>query len=79
MRRNFEGMHGRYEWCDGENEVPIHESLVLAVASGTNGVVTLENAIELAYYVEGEGWISEMWPEMKITVKWWMEIPEVPK
>lgn len=79
MKGNFKGMHDRYEWCDGENEVPIHENLVLAVASGTNGVVTIVNAIKLAYYVEGKGWISEKWPDMKITVKWWMEIPEVPK
>lgn len=79
MNNKILGLHGRYEWRDGENEVPIHDGLVLGVVSGTNGRVTLEDAYELICYVPGEGWISEAWPEMRITVKWWMELPEVPK
>ena len=68
-------------WCKTEDELPVDDGMVLCIASGKAGNVTLQNAVELGYYVRKDGdWILEQWPEAEdIAVQWWMELPELPE
>jgi len=66
-------------WVDPALELPPEDAGVLAVVSGrpeTN--LTLEDAYEIAFYSENEGWIIDAYPGWEnAEVKMWMHIPEV--
>lgn len=53
---------------------------VLVIVSGSpKKKMGLLNAYELAEYVNGEGWILEMYPEWNgADVHWWAYLPEYP-
>lgn len=67
-------------WCKTEDELPAGDGMVLCIASGKAGNVTLRHAVVLGYHVPQEGWILEAWPEAEdIAVQWWMDTPLLPE
>lgn len=68
------------EWIRTENELPSDERMVLCIASGEVGNLTLKHAVEIGFYAKEDGWVLETWPEAEeITVEWWMELPQLPE
>ena len=68
------------EWISVEDRLPDNDDIVMVIASGKVGNITLVNAFELATYSIDEGWILEMWPEWEDPkVTYWMPMPEPPK
>ena len=80
-----EGGKPRYdtypEWIDAEYELPATDDSVLVIASGQpKSNIEMKNAVLLATYVDGEGWIVDGYEEWEDpTVHYWMELPELPE
>ncbi len=69
-------------WRDAAKEQPTDpDAAVLVVVSGRYGNTEFRDAVQLGWYWgETEGWVIdgyEEWADPK--VKWWMDLPEVPK
>lgn len=71
------------KWHKSNERLPDDQSdgeIVLAVASGRYKNVTLIDAIQLAGYFPGEGWVLDEFPVMdKPSVSHWMPLPEMPE
>ena len=71
------------QWHKSNERLPDDQSdgeIVLAVASGRYKNVTLIDAIQLAGYFPGEGWVLDEFPAMdKPSVSHWMPLPEMPE
>lgn len=69
-----------HEWVSVEDRLPENDDIVVVIASGKVGNITLVNAFELATYSIDEGWILEMWPEWEDPkVTYWMPLPQPPE
>lgn len=78
--RNLLNIAEEREWIREEIELPSDDRMVLCIASGKVGEVTLKHATELGFYTPQDGWVLETWPEAEnITVEWWMELPQPPE
>lgn len=65
------------EWISVKDRLPENDDIVMVIASGKFGNITLVNAFELATYSIDEGWILEMWPEWEDPkVTYWMPLPQ---
>ena len=65
-------------WIPTEWEIPAEEGQVLVLASGKYKNITLDHAVLIANYVDGE-WILEQYPEMvDVKVSHWAFIPRLP-
>lgn len=71
------------QWHKSNERLPDDQSdgeIVLAVASGKYKNVTLIDAIQLAGYFPGEGWVLDEFPAMdKPSVSHWMPLPAMPE
>ena len=68
------------EWISVEDRLPDNDDIVMVIASGKVGNITLVNAFKLATYSIDEGWILEMWPEWEEPkVTYWMPLPQPPE
>ena len=68
------------EWISVTERLPDNDDIVMVIASGKVGNITLVNAFELATFSPDEGWILEMWPEWEDPkVTHWMPLPHPPK
>ena len=68
------------EWISVEDRLPDNDDIVMVIASGKVGNITLVNAFELETYSIDEGWILEMWPEWEDPkVTYWMPLPQPPE
>lgn len=68
------------EWISAKDRLPENDDIVMVIASGKVGNITLVNALELGTYSIDEGWILEMWPEWEDPkVTYWMPLPQPPE
>lgn len=66
-----------FRWVSVGEVLPCIGELVLAIVNGVLEKITFHDAVQLARYIPGEGWIIESYPEWKnAEVTHWMQIPE---
>lgn len=67
-------------WIDVHDRLPETDDYVLAIANGKpKRNTTLIDAVELASYLESDGWFIEAYPEWENpNITYWMPIPEMP-
>lgn len=67
------------QWISTVDRLPPDGELVLVVLSGKYKNIIFSNAIELASYAQGDGWIIELFPDLELPqVSHWMRLPELP-
>ncbi len=68
-------------WISIKDRLPDRDDeLVLVIANGKFGNITLDEAFELACYYKDDGWVLESYPDMEnIRVTHWMPLPKPPK
>lgn len=69
------------DWISVNDRLPEPDRVVLVIVSGKPCEnITLENALELAWWYESDGWVLETWPEWDgAEVTHWMPAPELPQ
>lgn len=69
-----------YEWIDAEVELPPDGDLVICAVTGKHGNIEFHGAIELANWIDTEGWILEAYPNIvNPGVTHWMHLPKGPE
>ena len=68
-------------WISVKDRLPDDsDKIVLVIANGKFGNITLDEAFELACYYKDYGWVLESYPDMEnVRVTHWMPLPEPPK
>lgn len=68
-------------WISVKDRLPDDsDKIVLVIANGKFGNITLDEAFELACYYKDYGWVLESYPDMEnVRVTHWMPMPEPPK
>ena len=68
-------------WIKAERRLPKTDNMVLVIASGKPCEnITLNRAIEMAFYSKEEGWILESWPEWEdAEITHWTPLPQLPE
>lgn len=68
-------------WISVKDRLPDDsDKIVLVIANGKFGNITLDEAFELACYYKDDGWVLESYPDMEnVRVTHWMPLPEPPK
>lgn len=68
------------KWISVKDRLPEGDNCVLVVVNGVLGNIIFENAVQIAEYCPGEGWIVEgFWNWKNPDVTHWQNLPEPPK
>ena len=67
------------QWVSTADRLPPSGELVLVILSGKHKNFKFINAMELASYVKGEGWIIQWLPDWEVAqVSHWIPLPDLP-
>ena len=68
------------EWFRPSWELPLEDSVVLAIVSGDKSGIHLRRAYELVVYSSDGEWYSDAYSKMEnLEVHWWCELPDAPE
>ena len=69
----------RMRWRRPEDETPPEDENVLVIANGVYHNIEFHDAVLMATYYDGEGWVLEGYPELEnVAISAWMPLPLLP-